>query len=158
MTIYFDEEQTVDEVTSAKMQEAASCVCAEEGFDPENISFSVTFVDGEEIKELNRDYRGVDSVTDVLSFPQFDAEEDLSDWPEDEELLIGDVVICTDRAKEQAEEYGHSFERELIYLFVHSLFHLFGYDHMEEEDKAVMRGKEEKVMSLIGLDRESQML
>ncbi len=159
MTIYFDDENSVDEKTAATMEQAAASVCREEGFEPENISLSVSIVDGESIRQLNSEYRGVDSVTDVLSFPQFDSEEELRDWDmEDEELMIGDVVICTDRAREQAEEFGHSYERELIYLFVHSLFHLFGYDHMEEEDKKLMRSKEEKIMSGLGLDRESQMV
>ncbi len=159
MTIYFDDENSVNEQTAALMNAAAISVCEEEGFDPGNISFSLSIVDGESIRQLNKEYRGVDSVTDVLSFPQFDSEEDLSDWDmEGEELMIGDVVICTDRAKEQAEEFGHSYERELIYLFVHSLFHLFGNDHMEEEDKKVMRAKEEKVMDRLGLAREGQMV
>ena len=159
MTIYFDDENSVNEQTAALMNAAAISVCEEEGFDPSNISFSLSIVDGESIRQLNREYRGVDSVTDVLSFPQFDSEEELQDWDMDgEELMIGDVVICTDRAKEQAEEFGHSYERELIYLFVHSLFHLFGYDHMEEEDKKVMRAKEEKVMDWLGLAREGQMV
>ena len=159
MIIYFDEENAVDEKTAKTMEEAASLVCGEEGFDPSNISFSVSFVEAEEIRAINSEYRGVDAVTDVLSFPQFEDEEELRDWDmEDEELLIGDVIICKDKAREQAEEFGHSYERELIYLFVHSLFHLFGYDHMEEEDKALMRSKEEKIMLKLGLDRESQML
>jgi probable rRNA maturation factor len=112
---------------------------------------SVTFVGIEEIHQLNLTYRQVDSPTDVLSFPQFD---DLGDLPEEGEIALGDVVICTEKAKSQAEEFGHSFERELIYLFVHSLLHLLGYDHMEEEEKAVMRRREEEIMEKIGLTRE----
>ena len=68
--------------------------------------------------------------------------------------MLGDVVICSDRAKEQAEEFGHSFEREIIYLFVHSVLHLLGYDHMEEDEKRIMRRREEEVMERIGLKRE----
>ena len=111
----------------------------------------MTFVSLEEIHELNREYRQVDSPTDVLSFPQFD---DLDDLPEEGEIMLGDVVICSDRAKEQAEEFGHSFEREIIYLFVHSVLHLLGYDHMEEDEKRIMRRREEEVMERIGLKRE----
>ena len=111
----------------------------------------MTFVSLEEIHELNREYRQVDSPTDVLSFPQFD---DLDDLPEEGEIMLGDVVICSDRAKEQAEEFGHSFEREIIYLFVHSVLHLLGYDHMDEDEKRIMRRREEEVMERIGLKRE----
>ena len=111
----------------------------------------MTFVSLEEIHELNREYRQVDSPTDVLSFPQFD---DLDELPEEGEIMLGDVVICSDRAKEQAEEFGHSFEREIIYLFVHSVLHLLGYDHMDEDEKRIMRRREEEVMERIGLKRE----
>ena len=92
-------------------------------------------MDEEEIRTLNREYRNRDNITDVLSFP---LEED---FPQENELL-GDIVLCVKRAEEQAREYGHSTERELIYLSIHSLFHLLGYDHMEEEEKKIMRQKE----------------
>ncbi|MCQ2560491.1 MAG: rRNA maturation RNase YbeY [Clostridia bacterium] len=150
MFIYFDDEQNVDKWTSETMYAAAKACAAEEELEDEKLTISVSFVDGEEIRTLNREYRGVDSVTDVLSFPQFAEDEDLEDW---DEISLGDVVLCKDRAREQAEEFGHSYERELIYLFVHSCFHLLGYDHEEEEDKKVMREKEEKVMSVLGLGR-----
>lgn len=115
----------------------------------------VTIVDKDEILELNREYREKDRVTDVLSFPQFAGRDELLDDLLDEETdtLIGDVVICYDVAKDQAEEYGTGFTREMLYLFVHSLMHLFGYDHMEEDEKAVMRAKEEAVLSAIGLKK-----
>ena len=98
----------------------------------------------------NRDYRDTDKVTDVLSFPQFD---DLNDLPEVGEICLGDVVICKEKAMQQAEEFGHTFEREIIYLFTHSVLHLLGYDHMEEADKKEMRGREEQVMSYLGIGR-----
>ena len=103
------------------------------------------------IRELNRDYRNMDSVTDVLSFPQF---EQPADMPEEGEICLGDVVICKEQAERQAEEFGHSFEREIIYLFTHSVLHLLGYDHMTEEDKAGMRAKEEAVMNYLGIGRQ----
>lgn len=117
----------------------------------------VTVVDDDEILELNREYREKDSVTDVLSFPQFaDKEEllaDMIDSTEDAETLIGDVVICCDQAERQAAEYGTGITREMLYLFVHSVMHLFGYDHMEEDEKKVMREHEEAVLSAIGVTR-----
>ena len=121
-----------------------------EGIDEERTEISVTFVEAEEIRELNRDYRDNDKVTDVLSFPQFD---DLNDIPDFGEICLGDVVICKERAQEQAEEFGHSFEREIIYLFTHSILHLLGYDHMEEEEKQEMRAREEEVMTHLGIGR-----
>lgn len=115
----------------------------------------VTVVDDSEILELNREYREKDSVTDVLSFPQFEGHEDLlEDLMDDEaETLIGDVVICYEQAERQAEEYGTGLTREMLYLFVHSVMHLFGYDHMNEEEKAEMRAREEEVLSAIGVRR-----
>ena len=115
----------------------------------------VTVVDDSGILELNREYREKDSITDVLSFPQFEGHEDLlEDLLDDQaETLIGDVVICFEQAERQAEEYGTGLTREILYLFVHSVMHLFGYDHMDEEEKAVMRAHEEEVLSAIGVRR-----
>lgn len=122
------------------------------GNEPE---LGVTVVDGSEILELNREYREKDSVTDVLSFPQFEGHDELlADLLNDETgTLIGDVVICFEQAERQAEEYGTGLTREMLYLFVHSVMHLFGYDHMDEEEKAVMRAREEEVLSAIGVKR-----
>ena len=111
---------------------------------------SLTFVSPEEIQQLNSMYRGVDKVTDVLSFPQY---EDLNQLPEEGGIPLGDVVICTQQALIQADEYGHSNEREMVYLFVHSICHLLGYDHMDEEDKQEMRAKEDQVMEKIQVER-----
>lgn len=150
MQIIYDSEFELEDSLLAKMEEGAKLCIEEEGIDPEYVEISLTLVDGEEIKELNRMYRNVDKVTDVLSFPQFD---DLNELPEEEEILLGDVVICRQRAEEQAEEFGHSVEREMVYLFVHSICHLLGYDHMEEQEKAEMRAKEESVMERIKVTR-----
>lgn len=150
MNIYFEEGQVVSEEI-LKTMEAAAKYCLElEHIDESRSEISVTFVDGEEIQELNRDYRDTDRVTDVLSFPQFD---DLNEIPDFGEICLGDVVICKDQAEKQAEEFGHSFEREIIYLFTHSILHLLGYDHMEEDEKKEMRAREEEVMEHLGIRR-----
>ena len=152
MILYFDEENMPDEKTAKTMSDALGLALKEEGLCADSdYSVSVSFVDGEEIHSLNREYRGVDRVTDVLSFPMYNAGEIPKDCLGETEL--GDVVICTQRAREQAEEFGHSYERELIYLFVHSIFHLLGYDHEAEDERAVMRGKEESVMESLGILR-----
>ena len=137
---------------------------AMQGFVETDIPLAIefVFVDGEEIRRLNRELRDTDKVTDVLSFP---ALEDVKgqaicgdDYPyeidEEGNLLIGSVAVCCDRAKEQAEEYGHSYERELHYLLVHGIMHCLGYDHMTDEDKAEMREKEEQVLGKLGISRE----
>lgn len=105
---------------------------------------SVSLINNKEIKELNRDYRGVDSETDVLSFP-LDDEFDMG-LP-----LLGDIIISVEKALEQAEEYGHSVEREIAYLTAHSMLHLMGYDHMEIEEKEEMRNKEKLIMKNLGI-------
>ena len=120
------------------------------------------FVDGEEIRRLNREMRDTDRVTDVLSFPTMDgikgrpiyADEHPFEMDEEDNLLIGSIAVCCDRAKEQAEEYGHSYERELHYLLVHGIMHCLGYDHMTEEDKAEMREREEFVLGKLGIKRD----
>ncbi|MBR6801549.1 MAG: rRNA maturation RNase YbeY [Eubacteriaceae bacterium] len=101
---------------------------------------SVSFVDNDEIRELNRTYRNVDSVTDVLSFPM----EEIDGRGVE---LLGDVIICVDRATEQTQELGHSVEREITYLSVHSFLHLLGYDHEEDDDKSEMRALEKEIMA-----------
>lgn len=155
MNIYFEEGHVVSEALLEKMTEAAEYAVESENLlnlDKQRCELSVTFVGLDEIHELNREYRGVDRPTDVLSFPQFeDLEEEI---PEVGEICLGDVVICREKAEEQAGEFGHSFERELVYLFTHSVLHLLGYDHMEEDEKKVMRQREEEIMEHIGLMRQ----
>ncbi|MDR1797588.1 MAG: rRNA maturation RNase YbeY [Clostridiales Family XIII bacterium] len=120
-----------------RMEKAAEALCRDHRVEDAEISLS--FVSPEAMKSLNNRYRAVDAVTDVLSFPQ----EDMA--------FLGDVVICTERAKEQAAAYGHGEERELVYLFVHGLLHLLGYDHEEEGERALMRAKEEWAMAEVPL-------
>lgn len=166
MTIYYSDEdgRLTEEIKT--LMEAAAAKAIELEFDSElrdadmdasevDAEVSVTVVSGDEIRELNRDYRGKDSVTDVLSFPQFDDYEELVyDLIENEyTTLLGDVVLCYDRAVSQAEEYGTGITRELVYLFVHSILHLMGYDHEEEDDKIIMRAREEQIMGAIGVVR-----
>ncbi len=150
MNITVDGENLPKQAMMNKIEEAAK-VCLElEKVDSNLAEISLTFVDMEEIQQLNREYRDTDSVTDVLSFPQFESKDE---FPETGEIIMGDVVICTEKAMLQAEEFGHSPEREIIYLFTHSLLHLMGYDHMEEDEKQIMRQKEEAVMNRIDLGR-----
>lgn len=113
---------------------------------------SLMLVDDQRIHALNLEYRGVDRPTDVLSFA---LQEEMDEEPdfEFEDEMLGDIVISVERAREQAEEYGHSFEREIVYLAVHGTLHLLGYDHEEEDDKLKMRNKEEEVMTKLGLER-----
>ena len=111
---------------------------------------SVTFVDGDEIRTLNRDYRGKDSVTDVLSFPTFDEDDDIAPF-EDEAIPLGDVIICFDRCLEQAKEFGHSVEREVAYLTIHSVLHLLGYDHMVSEEEKEMTKKQDEIILKVKL-------
>lgn len=106
-----------------------------------NYEISVSFVDNEEIKELNKEYRGIDRPTDVLSFPMEDDETSQDYTP-----ILGDIVISAEKALQQSVEFGHSFKREVAYLTAHSMFHLMGYDHETEEEKLVMRQKEKEVM------------
>lgn len=126
------------------------------------LSAEIVLVDGEEIRRLNRETRANDSVTDVLSYPSLDGIKGerikKADFPadcdEDGNVFLGSIAICTERAREQAEEYGHSFERELNYLATHGLWHLLGYDHMTDGEKSEMRAREERVLAKLGLTRE----
>ena len=119
---------------------------------PEEAEVSLMLVDDRRIHALNLEYRGVDRPTDVLSFA---LQEEMEEEPEieEEDEMLGDIVISVERARDQAEEYGHSFEREIVYLAVHGTLHLLGYDHEEENDKQEMRSKEEEVMAKLKLDR-----
>lgn len=120
---------------------------------------SVMFTDDEEIHELNRLHRGVDRPTDVLSFPLFEYDEngdiieDDLDFNPNGEMILGDIVISLETASRQAQEYGHSFEREIGFLTVHSMLHLFGYDHMTPEDEEEMFGYQREILERMGLER-----
>ena len=120
----------------------------------EHEEVDITIVTDEEIHVLNRDYRNVDRATDVLSFAldEDGGEPELVGGPEVH--LLGDIIISAETAMRQAEEFGHGLEREIVYLAVHGLLHLLGYDHMQEEDKVVMRAKEEEALREIKLSEE----
>lgn len=139
------------------LRKAAKAALKAENVD-EDCFISIMLTDDEGIHEINLEQRGIDRPTDVLSFPmneltpgQFDGELCEYDF-ENEMIILGDMVISLQRCEAQAEEYGHSFEREVSYLCVHSVLHLLGYDHMDEaEQKALMRSREDAIMALIGL-------
>lgn len=156
MNIWLDEENVIAEETLRQLDAAAQACLEAEGLDPEQLALSLTFVTEEEIRELNREHRDTDRVTDVLSFPMFEGAEEIrqtADMSREMEIPLGDVVICREMIRRQADEYGHSETRELVYLFVHSVLHLLGYDHMEDEDKAEMRRREEQIMEQLGIPR-----
>lgn len=123
---------------------------------PYEAEVSVTVVDDKEIQEINKTYRNIDKATDVLSFPMyqyekaadFDNLDDSAFNPESGELLLGDIVISAEKVTAQAKEYGHSKEREFAFLLVHSMLHLLGYDHMEEEERLVMESKQKEILEL----------
>lgn len=148
MELYYDDRQDdikiTDEIKNL-IEKSIAAVLKVENLH-ENVEVSVSFVGDEEIRDLNRDYRGVDKSTDVLSFPMDD--EFIID-----NRILGDVIINTRRVMEQAEELGHSEERELSYLTVHSILHLLGYDHMEDEDKKEMREREKLAMKELSIYR-----
>lgn len=113
---------------------------------------SVTLVDNARIRELNAKFREIDKETDVLSFP-LGGDEGFEVDPDTDAILLGDIVISLERAAAQAEEYGHSFRREVAFLVTHSLFHLLGYDHMTPEEETEMFAKQEKVLEKLGITR-----
>ena len=133
---------------------------------PYDCEVNITFTDDDGIRNLNRDFRGLDVPTDVLSFPMTDYREPadfscleteearLSGFnPETGELLLGDIIISLERAQEQAQEYGHSERRELCFLVAHSMLHLLGYDHMEEEERRIMETKQAEVLEALQITR-----
>ncbi len=128
----------------------------EEQLDKTKLVVEITLTTPEHIREINKEYRNIDKSTDVLSFPMFekeDLEKGIKNNKFQEEDVLGDIVISIQRVKEQAEEYGHSFERELSYMIVHGFYHLMGYDHIKEEDKVQMRKKEKTVLKILNILR-----
>lgn len=125
----------------------------------DDVEVSVMLTDNEGIRNLNNLHRGIDRATDVLSFPMFeydekgDIHEDYAEFNEMGEIVLGDIVISLERAREQAEQYGHSFEREVGFLTVHSMLHLLGYDHMTHEEEDEMFGYQKDILDKMGLER-----
>jgi probable rRNA maturation factor len=138
--VFFDDRQDVMEITKDNedaIKNAVDAVLTAEGLNGD-FEVSVSFVTNEEITELNREYRNVDSETDVLSFPMNEEFDGVN--------ILGDIVISTQKIIEQANDFNHSMEREMCYLTVHSMLHLLGYDHMNKEEKNKMRAKEKEIM------------
>ena len=132
---------------------------------PYETQVNILITDNEGIRQYNADYRGIDKETDVLSFPNVDyetpsdfstLEDSIADYfdPDTDELILGDIILSVDRIKEQAEEYGHSQKREYAFLIAHSMLHLCGYDHMEEEEAKVMEAKQEEILTALGITRD----
>lgn len=124
-----------------------------------NLYLNVILTNPENIRKANKEYRNIDKETDVLSFPMFQKQEieDLIEKSKTEEQVVedvlGDIIISIPRVEEQAKDYGHSFERELAYMVVHGFYHLMGYDHIKEEDKKIMRPKEEYILNKLNITR-----
>ena len=142
-----NEEKLIKEVVEKVLEEEK--IIAE-------VDVYITLTNNEEIHKINLEYRKVDRATDVLSFPMYEREE-ISTLKEDSndeiEKILGDIIISIEKVKEQALEYGHSFERELAYLVTHGMLHLLGYDHMIEEEKTIMREREEEILGILNISR-----
>ena len=155
MIVYYENEQALLPVTYKLKMLVRRAIEATLDFEQygNTCEVSVTFTDDASIHELNKKFRGVDRPTDVLSFPLFDYEGESEEPPVDELMgMLGDVVLSLETAARQAEEYGHSFEREVAFLTVHSMLHLLGYDHeTSEADEADMRQRQRKIMERLGL-------
>ena len=160
--VYIENDQHETEITDKTRELIIKCI--DKVLDYEKCDFdaevSVTIVNESEIRKLNSQHRDRDAVTDVLSFPMLDFDEDGNiidcDYDFDDNLVVlGDIVICAKRALDQSEEYGHSFEREIAFLTVHSMLHLLGYDHENNIDmEQTMFKKQEEILSQMGIIRE----
>jgi len=148
MEVLIDNRQKIRSITKEEIVliERAVEACLEEENTDKNVEISLSFVENKEIQELNGKYRGKNYPTDVLSFPLNEDIEGL--------IILGDIIVSIDKVIEQAYEYNHVFERELIYLIIHGMFHLLGYDHINEEDKKIMRDKEKKITKKLELFRQ----
>lgn len=128
----------------------------EENIKNSNLYITITLTTPEKIQQINNEYRNIDKPTDVLSFPMFEKDEIeqvINNSENKNEEILGDIIISIEKVKEQAIEYGHSFERELAYMIVHGFYHLMGEDHIEENDKKIMRQKEEKILGILNIIR-----
>lgn len=168
MTICFENEtdQELDFDYENILEKVIRQAAEQEKF-PYEFEVNVTFTDNDSIREINREFRELDVPTDVLSFPMVDypAPADFSELeeenasaeyfhPETGELILGDIVISVERARMQAEEYGHSLKREICFLTAHSMLHLFGYDHIEDEERVEMEQRQEQILQALGIIRE----
>ena len=153
--IYFLNDQEKFKITYKQkilVRRAIKATLEYEGYQ-NNAEISVTFTDNEKIQRINNEFRGIDKPTDVLSFPLTDYESTGMPFADELDGSLGDIVISLERAKEQAEEFGHSFDREIAFLTVHSMLHLLGYDHVNgEEEELDMRKRQSDVLKNMGLD------
>ncbi|MBO5218486.1 MAG: rRNA maturation RNase YbeY [Clostridia bacterium] len=154
--IHFTNEQEIENVTAelrCLVKAAVYAALAYEDF-RRSAEISVTFTDNEGIREINREHREIDAPTDVLSFPILGDDEDGDVNPGTGAVILGDIVLSLERAREQAAEFGHSFTREVAFLTVHSVLHLLGYDHVnsEEEDRE-MRARQHAILDYMGITR-----
>lgn len=150
---FLDETSEVQEAHIELVEKLLQHAAQLEGIEPD-AEVSVTFVDNEAIHEINKQYRDKDQPTDVISFAMEElGEGEVAIIAEGMPRILGDIIISTDRTREQAEEYGHTFERELGFLAVHGFLHLLGYDHMNDEDEKKMFGRQNEILSTFGLGR-----
>ncbi|RFU71689.1 rRNA maturation RNase YbeY [Peribacillus saganii] len=151
---FIDETNEVSEKETAMIEELLHFAAVKEGIE-EDCELSVTFTNNERIREINKEYREKDAATDVISFALEEmGEEEVQIVGADMPRMLGDIVISVEKTKEQAEEYGHSFERELGFLALHGFLHLLGYDHMDEQDEKEMFTKQRVILAEYGLTRE----
>ncbi|WP_288867683.1 rRNA maturation RNase YbeY [uncultured Parvimonas sp.] len=154
MNILFDNRQdffVISEELKEKIEKCIKTALNIENHIVDNVEVSVSFVTNEEIKNINSEFRNIDRETDVLSFPM-----DFEFFEEGMPFILGDIIISTEKAVEQAKEFGHSIDREILYLVCHSVFHLLGYDHMEENEKIIMRSKEKETMKLMEVFKDEE--
>ena len=154
MSVYFDDRQTEIEITDEileSLEKGINVILEKEAIEIP-VEVSISFVENDEIQKLNKEYRKKDQPTDVLSFPLVERGQ-LERGQAPCEIPLGDIIVSIPKVVEQAKEYGHPYLRELVYLTVHGMFHLLGYDHMNQEEKAIMREKEESVMNSINIIR-----
>lgn len=150
VSISYSDGMTPSEANEAVIRKVCDEVAVTYGLTPEE-ELSVVLCDNAHIHKLNKEYRSIDRPTDVLSFALNEGDDEFG---EEESRLLGDLIISLERTAEQAEEYGHPFERELAYLTVHGCLHILGYDHMTDEDKKEMRTEEEFILGKLGYVRE----
>lgn len=156
--IYYEEIEKIDE--EKLIRTVVETVLKEESVKKE-VDVYVTLTHNDNIQKINAEHRNIDKPTDVLSFPMFEREEipmlkEENSNKEDGqvETMLGDIIVSVEKVREQANEYGHSFRRELAYLVTHGMLHLLGYDHMIEEEKIVMRKREEEILAILDIPRE----
>ena len=156
--VYYEEIEKIDE--ESLIRNVVETVLKEEGVKKE-VEVYITLTHNDNIRKINAEHRNIDKPTDVLSFPMFEREEipflkeeNTVENAGQVETMLGDIIVSVEKVREQAEEYGHSFKRELAYLVTHGMLHLLGYDHMIEEEKIIMRAREEEILAILDIPRE----